>query len=257
MSEEEKKSPKLRPPEYLWLTEKTVPKEPYKSVQEKWDAIFAFQELEHERVDRGFPPFEDYDLKKHFGFKRDSILREIAKPDYVNFCMARAKNRMGITFAKLEQPISAILTKLTKDISEKDEATQKKILELIMQVSDKFGFKDVDTSKAEIEEEFDTDAQVERALSLVEELSGKKPVLQRFVKKVMDGIKEIGNTDAGSQGQTQGTLKNNNVHGVHSESRPDKAVVSVPTSKTTPEFEKKIPVHDNGESGGEVGVAVG
>jgi hypothetical protein len=103
--------------------------------------------------------------------------------------------------AHLVGPISSMLDKLAHEAANKDGDEAKKDLKQLTDVLEKFGVKEWDGYKADVEENEDVEKIVDECLKIINSLPGWAipPPAQRFMKKIIDPTKEERDADTANK----------------------------------------------------------
>lgn len=224
---------KSRPKKEFTLKD-NVPPAPYKGQNERWDAIEKFIALEHLRAEGGWAPIENKDLVQWMDLNRDEILREMSKPSFTEFYLARAKKDVGSELARSAKQVVEVLKSLSSDLLTMSPKDKKDYVDLYMRAMDKFGLSEIDINKGQVEEEFDTDEALTEALQLVEWLKKRNLCPQNLVKGAINGVKQERTDNRGGVKEIIAAVEVDKALEVHPEGGPNQIMetfqVQLPTA---------------------------
>ena len=226
---------KTRPTKSFLLKDNVNPG-PYKNQNESWNEIEKFVALEYLRAESGWAPIENKDIIQWMKMNRDEILRERSKPAFTEFSLARAKKVVGTELARLAPFYINLLKKLADSAEFNDNSKEsREALSIYLQAMDKFGLSEIDMSKAQVEEEFDTDEAMAEALQLVDWLQKRNLCPQNLVKGAISGVKQERTDNRGGVKEIISSLEIDKAPEVRTPSRPDQAMetfqVQLPTTE--------------------------
>lgn len=217
---------KTRPKKEFTLKD-NVPCCPYKTQNEKWDAIERLINLEHERAEAGWSPIESKEIIQWMDLNRDEIQTEKNKPSFTEFCLARSKKAVGASLARNGPKAAEVLDSLADDVLVMTPKEKKEYLQLYTTLMEKSGFGDIDINKGQVEEEFDTDEAMAEALSLAVWLNKRNLCPQNLVKGLIHGVKQERTSNRGRIKEIGSVVEADEVSEVRSSGGPDKAVEAV------------------------------
>jgi len=191
---------KTRPPNTLILKKALPVKGPYRTQSEKWNAVDIIARLNVERIRNGHPKLREKELIEWTGLTYEDISIEQSKTGFREMRLARTKLDMYEALCDIAPQLREALVQASHDITEPGK--RKEFISLASQIMDKYGVATVDVSKADSQSDFNIDDAVKEALAICDELYGEKPILQKFVRKVLIGP---GTTDTVSAVEIQPT----------------------------------------------------
>jgi len=119
---------------------------------------------------------------------------------------------------------------------------KKKYLDTIQTIMDRVGFSKVDLASADVMNDLNTDEAIEEGLKIVEDLTGERPVIQRFI---------VANTDPGTLRKNKGEVLAPRIsptaHTDGEKDRPVPVVQAVRLYETVADEHEEIPVRHNVE----------
>jgi hypothetical protein len=167
----------------------------YKTKAERWNAMSQVLKLNETRMINGLKMVSDDTLWRHCKFTYEELYKEASIPEFRDMRMSRAKGELGDGLTDVVGHVKAAIRAMADDSMKnpKDAAKREKFLKVTLDFAEKFGIYDVDSSKANMTQEMDTDAAVQECMALFKELTGSEVPVQKFLKvAVIDGINTIG-----------------------------------------------------------------
>ncbi len=224
------------------FTLENVPKGPYNTKSEEWDAIEKLLALERDRAEAGLPAFLKPDVIARTGLTRDYILKESAKAPFVEFALARAKRDVGGELAKMAGTVVTALQDMADHKEDMTPKDRKEFVTLYLTAMDKFGLAEIDMSKGVVEDEVNTDETLDEALALVRALAGKcqkcgfenEVPVQRFISKAIHGIKQAKLDDGGGGPKAKSVSQQDTKTETDKGERSDSTVEAVRIQQETP-----------------------
>src|ERR1017187_8797171 len=136
-----------------------IPKGPYKTKGERFNAIAGVLKLNQTRMINGYKPVSDDTLWRHCKFTYDEVYNEASDPNFRDMRMARAKGELGDGLVDVIGIIRWALRKQAEDVlaNPKDEKKREKFLNTSLQFAEKYGIYEVDSNKANQNQELDSD----------------------------------------------------------------------------------------------------
>jgi len=231
--ENESKPPRKKPkPNNLRIT-KVIPRFPYKSQAEKWDACLKAINLDKERQAEGLPRITDTQLKLQTGMNWFDVFQVTSSREFKDMRAAKAKADVMDWFADFFPQVKRHMAWLVDNAKTEKERNQ--IIQTMSGMADKFGFSELDTSKANPGEMLDVAGAVKEGISIVLDITGKEVPPQVWIKSVVN--------QAGSKSVDEAILPG----------EPDKTssldgavetVLPVPPPVEAPQIKEKIPPDD-------------
>lgn len=212
-----------------------VPPGPYKTQNERWDAIEKLIALEHDRAEAGFEPILNKELIQWMDLNRDEILAESKKPTFTEFYLARAKKVVGSELARSAKQVVEVLESLSSDVAAMTPKDKKDYITLYLTAMDKFGLAEIDINKGQVEEEFDTDDALAECVQLVNWLKNRNICVQNIVKGAIHGVKQERTDNRGGVKEINETVEVAQAPEVREPSGPDKVMETVQVQLPTAE----------------------
>ena len=132
----------------------------------------------------------------------EEIEREINSTQFQNMRIARASmkisgalvesaptiKRVLMDFASRLEGSKQVCEACSKEYQENvvDMKDKKSYLDMLSTVMDRFGITKIDVSQADILNDVDTEEAIKEGMKICEELYGEKPVVQRFLKALVE-----------------------------------------------------------------------
>jgi hypothetical protein len=143
----------------------------------------------------------------------------------------------------LRMTILDIFEDLKKPENKADMKARRDALSLVSQVMERFGIANIDTSKAEVLQELDTQEAVMEGMAICEELYGSAPIVQKFIRACTTVSAYRGShLKIDSAGPLTPALPDHPGHG------PDPALLPFRVRKTPVDVQQEILGHDRIES---------
>ena len=227
-----------------------VPAGPYKSQQERWNAIFQFQYVNIERVRLGLTPIKDGEIRDRMKMSPLDIERELHSEDYKKFRLAKSASMVQQTISDIAPGIRSTLVMFMGQLQSIKKCTicggtaaldMKKIheyMQFIIMAMSKFGLDKIDTSFAENHDEMDTEEKIAEAVKIIEEAK-KWPNLapQRVVQAL---VNQTASTNrAADRGNASITSDTGSLPG-DANARPDETIHSIRASEAVIPVQEKI-----------------
>lgn len=226
-----------RPNEEFLLTEAAVPKGPYNTKNEEWDALSKLIALERMRAEAGFKRFTGEDVSAWTGgLSRAYIAAEVTKSGFIQREMACAKRDVAGELAKMAPQIIAVLKAYTSDLEiNKDPRQRKEAVELFMKAAEMFGISEMDLAQATVEETVNTDDVLDALLKDILALTGQTVPVQRMIKRLVHAeggtqeavIRESGEPDTGGGSPAESGIQQSEVPAGGPGKGPDTVVETV------------------------------
>jgi hypothetical protein len=175
-----------------------VPRGPYKTKAERWNALDKLMDFNIYRDKTGQKQVDSRAIERWMGLSYEDILREINSTQFQGMRLARGSMKVSGIIIESIPSVQKVLRDFNRilegeqltcpDCQKKhgaqlvDMKDKKAFLELITQTMDKFGLSKVDISNADIMGDIDVEEAIQEGMKLCEELYGEKPVVQRFIK---------------------------------------------------------------------------
>ena len=248
--------PPGRPPLKIQIV--ALPRGPYKTQFEKWNAIFMYQAVNIERVREGIRPFTDKEIRTQMCMSPIEIEREISTEGYKKLRLAKAASWVQQTIADVAPIVRRTITEVAAQIESSDKCEycqrvgvedlkkKQEWLQFVVQAMDKFGLDKIDVSYADSSDDLDIDQEIAEAVAIIEDAKTWPNLApQRVVKALVES--NVGrekrkiitpDTDTGT-------------HSGDADARPDEIVHPVQPPEAVVPVEEKIPSDDKLEPTGE------
>lgn len=190
IEDEEGAKERGRPKESLQL-KKAIDRGPYTSKHVKWNNVERFLRIKAEREMEGYPVIREADFKRWTDLSFDEVYRTERDPEFQLFRLARTKTSLVGAMSDVAPQLREALFHLSKNC--RDDKARERFVELADKLMRSYGLDKVDITSASQGNDLDTDEAAQEAISICEELTGVKPILQKFLKRIIHGT---GTTDA-------------------------------------------------------------
>ena len=181
-------APGEKAPKGLTLRE-MVPKGPYKSEAEKWDAISTFIRVKVGRERGQLSPLRDSDLEKWMGINLKTILSETKRPAYIMWKASVTKSQMWDMLTDQSEDIREIYRQLILEAKNTNDTKQKKeVMGLLNKIAEDFGFNKVQLGDGDTGPVENVEDLVKEAKEIIESCGGTVRSKQNIIDLVMNGI---------------------------------------------------------------------
>jgi len=179
-----------------------IPRGPYKTKAERWGAFDKFLDFQALRAKYNMPQTSQATVEKITGISWDEMQSEINSQAFQGMRVARATIKIQGALVEAAPTMMRLLADMEAAIqgdkhvceacSEKLKVIplkledKKKYLDTIQTMMDRVGFSKVDLSSADVMNDLNTDEAIEEGMKIVEDLTGDKTVIQRFIVACTD-----------------------------------------------------------------------
>jgi hypothetical protein len=227
----------------LRIDSKNIPKGPYKTQAERWNALNKLLDLKILRDKHGLKAISSKKLSSHMGMPYEEIHREIYSDKFQSWRLARASVQIKGILSDIAPTLRTALLGLAQEIEraeaigERDTKKSEKFTELVSSTMDRFGIQKVDSSQADIMEEIDVHEAIQEGRKIVKELTGVEVIVQKFINVCSNETAKSGGKDGPTGGDSA-------THKDDAGDKPDPVVLSASLPKTLVLEPKKISVDD-------------
>jgi hypothetical protein len=235
-----------------------IEKGPYETKAEKWTAVEKIVGLQTLREKRGDRPIPWAKIEEWTGMTKDEVEGIKFDPGYQTRFLARGAVQMRSTMVEAIPAIRFTLLQTAREIMSGEITDKKEIKEfqsLCAGLFDKWEIPKIDPANADSGVEMDTIEAIKRGVKIIEQLTGKIVLPQKFVEACVnendqyDSKDESGNGEFGASGVNSETSKDG------TDNRSNTVVDSISIPENVTGKSENVPVDDNLESVGQDGHA--
>jgi hypothetical protein len=166
------------------ILERVVKKGPYRSQAERWAAIVQWLALCNRRLLNHKKAVREARFTKHTGLSFIDVDQMQVDPAFNNYRMTQTRLDTQTSIMEMQPAITSIMRRLAEkaQAGDLDDKEAKEFIKMFLEAGKTYGLPEVDLSGLRATQEITDEEAVQEGLRIIEELTGKPQVVQKFIK---------------------------------------------------------------------------